>query len=55
VPALPLLQSAQPQRSQAVAAQPSQTPGLSADQRREIEGVLAELRSIRKILEQSGI
>lgn len=43
---------------------PSETPtiniahaqnGLTPDQRREMEGVLAELRAIRKILHQSGI
>ena len=33
--------------------QTSQT--LSSDKRREMEGVLAELRSIRKILQQNGI
>ena len=33
----------------------SQSSGMSADKRREIEGILAELRSIRKVLSQSGI
>jgi DNA-binding transcriptional MerR regulator len=32
-----------------------QPQGLSSDKRREMEGVLAELRSIRKVLQQSGI
>jgi DNA-binding transcriptional MerR regulator len=32
----------------------AQTPGLPADKRREIEGLLAELKSIRKVLEQNG-
>jgi DNA-binding transcriptional MerR regulator len=31
------------------------TRGLSADKRREIEGVLNELRSLRELLKQSGI
>jgi DNA-binding transcriptional MerR regulator len=31
------------------------TPHLSSEMRREIEGVLAELRAMRKILHQSGI
>ena len=33
----------------------TQTQGMSPDKRREIEGVLAELKSIRKVLQQSGI
>ena len=35
--------------------QQQQQPGMSTDKRREIEGVLAELKSMRKILQQSGI
>lgn len=59
---------AQPQLPMSVqpVAQPAQTApqmataplhpqGLSSDKRREVEGVLAELRSIRKVLQQSGI
>ncbi|MDR3423864.1 MAG: MerR family transcriptional regulator [Alphaproteobacteria bacterium] len=33
----------------------SQPQGLSPDKRREIEGLLAELKSIRKVLQQTGI
>jgi DNA-binding transcriptional MerR regulator len=35
--------------------QPQQQQGVSPDQRREIEDLLAELKSIRKVLQQSGI
>lgn len=39
-----------------VAKQPQHSaPDMSADKRREIEGLLAELKSIRKVLQQSGI
>jgi DNA-binding transcriptional MerR regulator len=49
-------QYATPQHAPQTAAQPQAAPqGLSSDKRREMEGVLAELRSIRKILQQSGI
>ena len=44
----------QPSPRQAPMA-PQQPQGMSADKRREMEGVLAELRSIRKVLQQSGI
>jgi DNA-binding transcriptional MerR regulator len=41
---------------QSAAQSPIQQPtGLSSDKRREIEGVLIELKSMRKILQQSGI
>lgn len=33
----------------------AQHPALSPSQRREVEGVLAELRAMRKLLQQSGI
>jgi len=33
----------------------NQSQGLSSDKRREVEGVLAELKSIRKVLQQNGI
>ena len=49
--ALPQQQPAQRPQS-APAPQPQD---MSTDKRREVEGVLAELRSIRKILQQSGI
>ena len=60
-PQLPM--SVQPAAVQPTTAQtPAQTivtqqqpSGLSSDKRREMEGVLAELRSIRKVLQQSGI
>ncbi len=38
----------------APSGQPSVRGGLSADKRREIEGVLNELRSLRELLRQSG-
>jgi len=44
--------AAQPQHQQQQTHQPQ---GLSTDKRREVEGVLAELRAIRKVLQQSGI
>ena len=37
------------------AAMPVSAQGLSSDKRREMEGVLIELKSIRRILQQSGI
>jgi DNA-binding transcriptional MerR regulator len=51
------MQASAPQSAQTVAqsaAQPSSS-GLSSDKRREMEGVLAELKAIRKVLQQSGI
>lgn len=41
--------------AQSVKPQQAQPQGMSTDKRREIEGVLAELKSIRKVLQQSGI
>jgi DNA-binding transcriptional MerR regulator len=45
--------TSQTSAQQALPLQP--LPGLSADKRREIEGLLAELKSIRKVLQQTGI
>ncbi len=46
----------QPASSSVTAAKPQQrqAEGLSSDKRREVEGLLAELKSIRKVLQQSG-
>ena len=44
-----------PQISMPLVTAARQSNALSSDARREMEGVLAELRSIRKILKQSGI
>jgi DNA-binding transcriptional MerR regulator len=41
--------------AQMTAPTPQQPQGLSSDKRREMEGVLVELRAIRKVLQQSGI
>ncbi|MDR3449858.1 MAG: MerR family transcriptional regulator [Alphaproteobacteria bacterium] len=54
VPTASTAQPAQQQQHQPV-IQPQQPQGMSSDKRREIEGVLSELRSMRKILQQSGI
>jgi len=51
----PVAQHAAPQAHSHTAPTPQQPQGLSSDKRREMEGVLAELRSIRKVLQQSGI
>ncbi|MGB9153630.1 MAG: MerR family transcriptional regulator [Alphaproteobacteria bacterium] len=58
-PQLPVSVQPTAQSTQSPAPQPmttqQQPQGLSSDKRREVEGVLAELRSIRKVLQQSGI
>ena len=62
-PQLPMSLQAQPataaapqqQRTASQEASAQQAQALSSGQRREIEGVLAELRAIRKVLAQSGI
>jgi len=57
-PALPMSMQAipQPSISQTVSqSSQQQSLGLSSDKRREVEGILAELRAIRKVLQQSGI
>ena len=55
-PQLPITVQAQPIQAPAVSSRHvAQPQGLSPDKRREIEGVLAELNSIRRVLKQSGI
>jgi DNA-binding transcriptional MerR regulator len=51
------MQQSAPQAAQTVAQSASQpqATGLSSDKRREVEGILAELKAIRKVLQQSGI
>jgi DNA-binding transcriptional MerR regulator len=44
----------QPAARQTLRSQQQLTEDLSRDKRREIEGLLAELRSIRKVLQKSG-
>jgi DNA-binding transcriptional MerR regulator len=44
-----------PHHAPQTVAVPAKPQEMSSDKRREIEGVLAELRSIRKILQLSGI
>jgi DNA-binding transcriptional MerR regulator len=55
IPALPPQQQTAAPSSITYSPSTQQTMGMSSDKRREVEGVLAELRSIRKILQQSGI
>ncbi len=54
-PQVPVSLQAAPQQSVSV-AKPSQkcAEGLSSDKRREIEGLLAELKSIRSVLQKGG-
>jgi DNA-binding transcriptional MerR regulator len=55
-PQLPMSVQTTPQPAAPLTAKTqSQPAGLSPDKRREVEGILAELRSIRKVLQQSGI
>jgi len=42
------------QPAQPIKVLPKPLEGLPSDKRREIEGLLAELKSIRKVLQQSG-
>ena len=52
---VPIMAPALPLESAVAAASIAQAQELSSDKRRELEGVLIELKSIRRILQQSGI
>ena len=56
-PQLPVSIHTAPQQQAPVIVRQSQqqSQGMSPDKRREIEGLLAELKSIRKVLQQTGI
>jgi DNA-binding transcriptional MerR regulator len=54
LPSASTAQTATQQSTVSAKAQQSQTNALSIDKRREIEGLLDELKSIRKVLQQSG-
>jgi DNA-binding transcriptional MerR regulator len=51
---IPTNLASHPHLPQTVKTQQRQAEGLSLDKRRELEGLLAELRSIRSVLQKSG-